>query len=102
MTFGLMFRHKNNLSLHLIHAVLRLSSGYLLGNFLFNTVTGPVSSCIIQKYLCKKGMNTRPLPCYFQIVKHLPNSGTILCGAIDRDCHRERVSNKPQHVSKEC
>nr|CAD7447468.1 unnamed protein product [Timema bartmani] len=26
-----------------------------------------------------------------QIVKHLPNSPTILCGSIDRDCHRERA-----------
>ncbi|XP_023706823.1 follicle cell protein 3C-1 [Cryptotermes secundus] len=29
--------------------------------------------------------------CLELIVKHLPNSGTILCGAIDRDCHRERA-----------
>lgn len=26
-----------------------------------------------------------------QIVKHLPNSPNIICGTIDRDCHRERA-----------
>nr|CAD7260731.1 unnamed protein product [Timema shepardi] len=29
--------------------------------------------------------------CLDIIVKHLPNSPTILCGSIDRDCHRERA-----------
>jgi len=24
-------------------------------------------------------------------VKHLPNSSTILCASIDRDCHKEKV-----------
>lgn len=27
----------------------------------------------------------------FQIVKYLPNSPNIICGTIDRDCHRERA-----------
>lgn len=30
----------------------------------------------------------------FQIVRHLPNSAAILCGSIDRDCYRERVSKE--------
>ncbi|XP_044728148.1 follicle cell protein 3C-1 [Chrysoperla carnea] len=29
--------------------------------------------------------------CLDIIVKHLPNSANILCGAIDRDCHKERA-----------
>ncbi|XP_011502866.1 PREDICTED: follicle cell protein 3C-1 [Ceratosolen solmsi marchali] len=29
--------------------------------------------------------------CLDVIVKHLPNSPTILCGSIDRDCHKERA-----------
>lgn len=28
--------------------------------------------------------------CLESIVKHLPNSPSIICGTIDRDCHRER------------
>nr|CAD7413404.1 unnamed protein product [Timema poppensis] len=35
--------------------------------------------------------------CLDIIVKHLPNSPTILCGSIDRDCHRERVSTEKIH-----
>ncbi|XP_015608435.1 follicle cell protein 3C-1 isoform X3 [Cephus cinctus] len=29
--------------------------------------------------------------CLDIIVKHLPNSPAILCGSIDRDCHKERA-----------
>lgn len=29
--------------------------------------------------------------CLETIVKHLPNSPAIVCGTIDRDCHRERA-----------
>lgn len=29
--------------------------------------------------------------CLETIVKHLPNSPSIICGTIDRDCHRERA-----------
>jgi hypothetical protein len=29
--------------------------------------------------------------CLESIVKHLPNSPAIVCGTIDRDCHRERA-----------
>ncbi|XP_015524686.1 follicle cell protein 3C-1 [Neodiprion lecontei] len=29
--------------------------------------------------------------CLDAIVKHLPNSPAILCGSIDRDCHKERA-----------
>lgn len=29
--------------------------------------------------------------CLETIVKHLPNSPAIICGTIDRDCHRERA-----------
>lgn len=29
--------------------------------------------------------------CLESIVKHLPNSPAIICGTIDRDCHRERA-----------
>ncbi|XP_067013823.1 follicle cell protein 3C-1 [Anabrus simplex] len=29
--------------------------------------------------------------CLDIIVRHLPNSPSILCGSIDRDCHRERA-----------
>ena len=29
--------------------------------------------------------------CLDLIVKHLPNSPAIVCGTIDRDCHRERA-----------
>lgn len=29
--------------------------------------------------------------CLETIVKHLPNSPSIVCGTIDRDCHRERA-----------
>lgn len=29
--------------------------------------------------------------CLESIVKHLPNSSAIICGTIDRDCHRERA-----------
>ncbi|KDR24414.1 follicle cell protein 3C-1 isoform X2 [Zootermopsis nevadensis] len=47
--------------------------------------------------------NSDPLPCnpfgnkqctnkcLDLIVKHLPNSAAILCGSIDRDCHKERA-----------
>ncbi|XP_059619560.1 uncharacterized protein LOC132263679 [Phlebotomus argentipes] len=29
--------------------------------------------------------------CLESLVKHLPNSGHLLCAAIDRDCHKERA-----------
>lgn len=29
--------------------------------------------------------------CLESIVRHLPNSPAIICGTIDRDCHRERA-----------
>uniref|UniRef100_A0A6B2E9J8 Putative conserved secreted protein n=1 Tax=Phlebotomus kandelakii TaxID=1109342 RepID=A0A6B2E9J8_9DIPT len=29
--------------------------------------------------------------CLESLVKHLPNSGHLLCSAIDRDCHKERA-----------
>jgi hypothetical protein len=29
--------------------------------------------------------------CLETIIKHLPNSPSIICGTIDRDCHRERA-----------
>ncbi|XP_055716559.1 follicle cell protein 3C-1 [Phlebotomus papatasi] len=29
--------------------------------------------------------------CLESLVKHLPNSGPLLCAAIDRDCHKERA-----------
>jgi hypothetical protein len=29
--------------------------------------------------------------CLDSIVKHLPNSASIICGTIDRDCYRERA-----------
>jgi hypothetical protein len=35
----------------------------------------------------------------FQIVRYLPNSAAILCGSIDRDCYKERVSKK-LHIFK--
>ncbi len=35
--------------------------------------------------------------CLESIVKHLPNSSTIICGTIDRDCHRERAYLFTQH-----
>lgn len=28
---------------------------------------------------------------YSKIIKHLPNSATIICGSLDRDCHKERA-----------
>ncbi|GAB0088932.1 Follicle cell protein 3C-1 [Sergentomyia squamirostris] len=29
--------------------------------------------------------------CLESLVKHLPNSGPLLCAALDRDCHKERA-----------
>lgn len=28
---------------------------------------------------------------FFQIVKHLPKSGDIICSTVDRDCYKERA-----------
>lgn len=35
--------------------------------------------------------------CLETIVKHLPNAPEIICGTIDRDCHRERAYLFVQH-----
>lgn len=37
--------------------------------------------------------------CLETIVKHLPNSPAIICGTIDRDCHRERAYLFVQHCN---
>lgn len=39
--------------------------------------------------------------CLETIVKHLPNSPSIICGTIDRDCHKERAYLFVQHCDGE-
>lgn len=39
--------------------------------------------------------------CLETIVKHLPNSPSLICGTIDRDCHRERAYLFVKHCDDE-
>lgn len=44
-------------------------------------------------YPCNQAGNKMCInKCLESIVKHLPNSPAIICGTIDRDCHREKAS----------
>lgn len=91
----------------------------LLGNAINTVSTSEIEPCTCAVFLSgqfKKGSQEQPkgLPalisesemnfpcnptgqklcinkCLETIVKHLPNSPSIICGTIDRDCHRERA-----------
>lgn len=97
------------------------SSNALLGNSLIagTANNGDIEPCTCAAFLSgqfKKGSSEQPIglpaliqetdlifpctqaglrlcinKCLETIVKHLPNSPAIICGTIDRDCHRERA-----------